>query len=113
MSTIYPPNELEIQALHREEIKGEAATKTLFRLYCTLSQSLYSSYRGIDGSWPPLPGLERQEFGAFCRKGFADNLKKKKPGVSAEVFYRNRNKRATLGLITSRGSTVQFEGSHL
>lgn len=78
MSTIYPPNELEIQALHREEIKGEAATKTLFRLYCTLSQSLYSSYRGIDRSWPPLPGLERQEFGAFCRKGFADNLKKKK-----------------------------------
>lgn len=79
MSAIYAPSELEIQALHGEEDQRRSSHQNSVQTpKDTPSQSLCSSYRGIDRSRPPLPLPEQQEFGAFRCESFADNGKKKK-----------------------------------
>lgn len=72
MSTIYPPSELEIQAIHREGDQHRSSNQRSDQTpKDILSQSLYSSYRGIDRSRPPLPGSERRVrcvlLERFCR----------------------------------------------
>lgn len=120
MSTIYLPHELEFQALHGEEDQRRSSNqKSGQTVKDTISQSLYSSYRSIDRSRLPLPGSQRQEFGAFCCKGFADNEKKtnKKNQASAQRCYTGTGTQEQCWVLSPVGETdlaqLKFEASHL
>lgn len=103
MSTIYLRINWKFKLFTGKKINGEAATKNLFRVLkihfhkaCTrLTEALIGHGRLCLGR------------SATSLMYFVVNvlqIMEKNPGISREVLYRNRNKRAMLALITWSGS---------